>query len=65
MSGSLVQQHPLFLPKIGLSMSFFLVLKNFASHGTYGVRMMQVGWVFVVLVLSIDWIFVGLLLQVD
>jgi hypothetical protein len=62
MNGSFVQQHPLPLPKIGLSMSLSQVFGNFISHRTCGVGMMQVGWVFIVLVLSVDWIFVVLLL---
>jgi hypothetical protein len=64
MSGSFVEQHPLPLPKIGLSMSLSWVLGNFTSHGTCGVKMMQFGWVFVVLVLPTNWISIVLLLQV-
>jgi hypothetical protein len=62
MSLSSVQQHPLFIPKIGLSMSLSWVLGHFTSHETYGDGVMQVGWVFVVLMLLVDWIFVVLLL---
>jgi hypothetical protein len=51
MSKSLIQQHPSPLPKIGLSMSLSWVLGNFASHKTYGVVMIHVGWVFAILVL--------------
>jgi hypothetical protein len=61
MNESLVQQHPLLFPKIGLPMSFSWVLGNFASHGICGARMMKFGWVFVVLVLLADWISVVLL----
>jgi hypothetical protein len=62
MNGSLVQQHPLPLLEIGLFMSLSQMLGNFTSHGTYGAGMMQVGWVFAMLVLLADWIFVVLLL---
>jgi hypothetical protein len=65
MGGSVVQQHPLPFPKIGLFMSLSWVLGNFASQVTYGVGMMQVGWVFIVLMLLANWISVVLLLQVD
>jgi hypothetical protein len=46
-------------------MSLFWVLGNFASHGTCGIGMMQVGWVFIVLVLPTNWISIVLLLQAD
>jgi hypothetical protein len=65
MNGSLVQQHPSPLPKIGLSMSFFWVFGNCTSHGTCGVGMMQVGWVFVMLVLPTNWISIVLLLKAN
>lgn len=64
-SGFLIQQYPLPLPKISLSMSLSWVLGNFTSHGTYAVGMMQVGWVLTMLMLPTNLSFVMLLCSIS